>query len=145
MTAFLAALIELLLAQLGHPAYRQREAAHRALAALGRRARPALETAECHHDPEVRQRVKLLQEPWAEEDAERDSYNPKWGPLPWLRCEKTLQDRMFTEASQRVCGWIEATRLWLKAQLLQRRPHAAIRRDLEAMRANEQMFNNFWR
>lgn len=152
MTLSFTLLCLTLLAQLGSPAYRTRAAAHRHLHALGRLALPALERGTRSPCPERAERCRRLLAPYAVELADRDSYHvrpTRWPRLPWLWVFRTWseKDQFVAEArrSMRTTGspdwpeYREATRLWVRSQLLQRVPLREIRRELDRM-VQEEIF-----
>lgn len=150
-----------LIDRLALPRFRDRAAAHRALASLGRLALPALErAARSHPSAEARARCAVLLRSFAWEIADRDSRGllPEgdapvfsWAALEdeherWLReawegrqegrerdqdghHEDPVGAALFDPTAHR-----EAVRLWIRAQLLQRRPPGEIRAEIERLR-----------
>lgn len=141
--------------RLGHPSFRAREAAHRALAGLGRLALPALErSSKRHPSAEVRARCRALLAPYAWELAYRDAGRLR-AKLPWI--DARLHTGGWEEPV--IVGWEhylalagragvrglppdyaeyrEATRLWAAAQLVQRRPGAEIDATLDLLAVME--------
>lgn len=154
--AFLAVFSSLLpcscVQQLGARSFRQREAAHRTIQRMGRAALPFLEIAARHPSAEVRRRSAVLLARYEDEIAERESHKvlpSNYPRLPWIvdvsvESEWMMVDRHLTEARKAVpfdrqgpnYEWPQyriATRLWIKSQLLQRRPLAEIVEDLDRM------------
>lgn len=138
----------LLTPQLGHRSFRVREAAHKRLGALGCLARPALELAAGHPDLEVRRRSEQLRAPWVEEVAEAKSRRIM-KVLPWITEEEVgeyAQAYYLFLASKthfRKPGhphfpeYREATRLWVKSQILQKRPRREVLEALGRLVAEE--------
>lgn len=133
-----------LLPGLDSPHFRHRERAHRSLAALGRLALPALEHGARSGRPEVARRCECLLAPYAVEIADRESYAvrpTRWQYLPWLDCGPHPSKRFVAEAvelgfSNAPPLWEatrEATRLWVRSQLLQRVPRWRIVEHLDGM------------
>lgn len=144
MTIIMAVLV----AMLGSPHYRGRAAAHRALEGVGRAAIPCLERAAGHPDPEVARRAGILLGRYADEIADRRSRDilpTSWPRRPWLALYDGTASGYLADARKRfkVTGqpdwpeYREATRLWVRAQLTQRRPVDEIRGELDRMAAEE--------
>jgi hypothetical protein len=136
----LAALPAPLTDRLGHRQYRERDRAHRALAAFGSLAIPALERARSHPCPEVRERALRLLYPHAVELADRDARALATFALPefreWRATDGWVYDlrfRWFYAAEHH--SPVVTLRLWIQSQLLQRRPRAEILRTLRLLRA----------
>jgi len=133
--------------RLGHRDYRVRAAAQRALASWGRLALPALErAAQSHPSAEVRARCACLLRPYAYELADRDSravLPSRWPRLPWIDPGCIGGSHHFFgaatpgDAAPDWPRWREATRLWVRSQLLQRRPRAEIVRTLDELAGAE--------
>lgn len=123
--------------QLGDRDFRKREAAQRALAGFGPLADPALEVALQSPDPEVRQRAKQLRPGWVEKIAEEKSR--RLGKLPWID-EGVVGEgayRYYFDLAKRTYDnpdpqgdpygyYREATRLWVRAMIVQRMSRAWI-------------------
>lgn len=143
--------------RLGSAQFRQREAAHRALAHLGRLALPALEHAvRSHSSAEARRRCEALLAPYAWELAYRDAGRLR-SPMPWIDSRVGgFQPPVVVEcwdwvmkARSRGCkrfgeqggedypDYREATRLWVASQLLQRRPLSEINHALDLLQGME--------
>jgi hypothetical protein len=147
----LECLFSLMIDRLGHGQYRQRAAAHSCLAAAGALARPALEGAENHPVPEVRARVAELLGRWEAERLWEQAGRLRptsWPRTPWLSLNlPPLDGSYLSQARRKASGkgqgapdWPEyrlATRLWVYAQLRQRRPTAEIVEGLDRMAAEE--------
>jgi hypothetical protein len=135
----LAALPAPLTDRLGHRQYRERDRAHRALAAFGPLAVPALERAQSHPCPEARERTLRLLYPYAVELADRDARALATFALPtlheWHAADGWIQDTRFRRFYADAYGRREALRLWVQSQLLQRRPRAEILQTLRLLRA----------
>lgn len=130
----------LLVPHLGDRSFRARERAHRQLAGYGALARPALELARGHPDPEVRRRAQQLRAPWAEEVADAKSRRilPRDYPrLPWLDYQVVgwpaynhwMAEAHKSELKDTERAWPiyqEATRLWVRSQIYQKRPRREI-------------------
>lgn len=143
------ALVCLLITALGSPHYRERDAAYHALAKMKRAALPFLERAAyTSASPEVRIRCQRLMVPYEEEIAERISYTvlpTSWPRRPWIYLYDGTSDHYLTQA--RAAGvkngppdwstYREATRLWIRSQLIQRRPIEEITSDLDWMAGEE--------
>jgi hypothetical protein len=142
--------LTLLIDRLGHPLYAQREAAHRCLAAAGVLARPALERAQAHSNPEVRARVEQLLARWQERILWEQSgliLPTEWPRTPWLSLPRYGGSGYLAQARRKLpakgCGapdWPEyraATRLWVLSQLRQRRPRDEIVAELDRMADEE--------
>lgn len=154
MTAALALLLLLpspLIERLGHRSYKVRAAAHHSLAAMGRLALPQLErSAREHPDCEVRERCACLLRPYAYEIAEhraRQIKPTRWPRIPWLALYDGRMMEFLAKSRHRLPlerlgapNWREyreATLLWLRSQLLQRRPVAEIVEELDRMATEE--------
>lgn len=143
----LAALACPLTDRLASPSYRQRAAAHRALRTLGPLALRTLErVGSAHRDPEVRARCHVLLRPYAEEIAEREAARmpcpPMWERFwawdhdPWDRWRCEAADLLGVSSCDHAARRL-ATRLWVRSQLLQRRPRSEILAELRRMAAAE--------
>jgi hypothetical protein len=120
-----------LVALLGHPAYRIREASHCHLQRLGSLPIRLLASAgECHADPEIAARSKLLVDCWLRKHADEivDGMRPRgWQRLPWLALPDFEGKLSYSgEAAGYVLGfggapeyenWSEATRLYLLGRI----------------------------
>jgi hypothetical protein len=134
--------------QLGDRSYRRREAAHRQLAELGRLAVPYLQRAQSSPNPEVARRATLLLAPYEEEFADRHSHKvlpTDWPRRPWL-CLPDYALCHYLSLARQGGGktgppdWAEyreATRLWVRGLILQRRPAQEIILELDRMAAEE--------
>lgn len=128
-----------LIPSLGDRTFKRREAAHIALGRLGEAARPALDAAAGHPDPEVQRRAQLLQRPeWVEQIADDKSRRilPRRFPrLPWIDMN-VVGEGAFTHyllaAKTPTTGqpdwpeYREATRLYVRGLILQKRPRREI-------------------
>jgi hypothetical protein len=134
--------------RLGDRSYARREGAQQRLGAWGRLAIPHLHRAEAHPDPEVARRVAILLAPYAREIADARSYQilpSQWPRRPWLTLYNGSVSHFLTEGRSHVTAtgapdwpeYREATRLWVRSQLLQRRPVEEIRGELDRMAAEE--------
>jgi hypothetical protein len=133
--------------RLGDRCYAARECAQRRLAAWGRLAVPHLQLAERHPDPEVQRRTAILLAPYAAEIADRRAHAlmpTSWPRRPWLSGCESLTYHL-SEARHHVLStgppdwpeYREATRLWVRSRLLQRRPVEEIRLKLDRMAQEE--------
>jgi hypothetical protein len=154
LLALLPALPAPLCGRLAAPDFRARESAHRALAGCGRLALPALlRAAAGHPSAEGRRRAECLLAPFEEELADLRSRRIRpsaWPCLPWLainRLDYAGPSQEHYLAPARLAfpaggpphypAYREATRLWVRAQLVQRRPLTEIVRDLDRMVEDE--------
>jgi hypothetical protein len=133
---------------LGDRSYRRRDAAHQALASCKRLAVPYLQRAEQHPNPEVARRVAILLEPYAEEIADTHSHAIKptnWPRRPWLSLYDCPVTHYLAQAREHIKAtgapdwpeYREATRLWVRSLLLQRRPVEEIQSELDRMATEE--------
>lgn len=90
-----AAVIAVLISQLGSPSFPTRERAHAALHALGAEAHPQLLAAETHADHEIRARSRLILDQWHVANAERMAAAHE--SLPWISTDP-LNDEPETKA-----------------------------------------------
>ncbi len=134
--------------RLGDRCYNRRECAHRRLAACGRLAVPHLQRASSHPDPEVQRRAAILLGPYETELADRRSHclmPTSWPRRPWLSGCYGPMTHYLTEARRCVTNtgppdwpeYREATRLWVRSLLIQRRPVDEIRLELDRMASEE--------
>jgi hypothetical protein len=134
--------------QLGDRSYRRREEAHRTLARFGRLAVPHLQKAQASDNPEVARRAALLLAPYEEELADRRSHTflpTDWPRRPWLSLPDYGMGHYLSLARQGGSKtgppdwpeYREATRLWVRGLLLQRRPAQEIVEELGRMAAEE--------
>lgn len=141
-------LLSLSVDQLGHRCYRRRADAQQFLAAYGRLAIPYLERAEKHADPEVARRAAILLDRYTEEIMDRRSRTimpTSWPRRPWLTLYDGSVTHYLSEARTHVKAtgapdwpeYREATRLWIRSLLLQRRPVEEIRNELDRMATEE--------
>lgn len=140
----------LLTPALGDRDWRTRERAHRALAALGPHARPALESAaaSARASPEVRARAAALLLPWEGERVAAVARRLTGPQPPWMwECGSwgDLWSRYLGEARRAVgekggpC-WPEyrhATLLWVQGRVWARTPAGEIAQALREMREEE--------
>ena len=126
--------------QMGSRSYRIRHRATNALVAFGKSALPCLElNSKTHKDPEVRERCAYLLRPYAYEIAERDSHvilPTSYPRLPWIGIEdwgvwEELEPYLSVAKTKGLKGagqapdwpeYREASRLWIRSQILQNRP-----------------------
>jgi hypothetical protein len=134
--------------QLGDRSYRRREEAHRALADFGRLAVPHLEKAQASPNPEIARRATLLLGPYEVEIADRRSRElmpTDWPRRPWLDLPEYAMGHYLSLARSETSKsgapdwpeYREATRLWVRGCLLQRRPVEEIRSELDRMAEEE--------
>jgi hypothetical protein len=134
--------------QLGHRSYQRRAEAHHVLAACGRLAIPYLERAERRGDPEVARRAAILLERYADEMVDRRSraiLPTNWPRRPWLALYDGSVTHYLSQARTHVKAtgapdwpeYREATRLWVRSLLLQRRPVEEILNELDRMATEE--------
>jgi hypothetical protein len=125
--------------RLGHRQYRERDRAHRALAAFGRVAIPVLERAQGHPCPEVRGRAARLLYPHVIELADRDARAMVTSILrdfqEWRAADGWANDVRFYRFYAEGHGPQGVLRLWIQSQLLQHRSRTEIRAELESLRA----------
>lgn len=147
--------------RLGHRSFRVREAAYKKLSQMGPSAAPCLLIYSHSPDHEIRRRCDRLLAPYEEEMAERQSRSllpTRYPKIPWMDFDIDYNSHFLGQAraaywskqpkavDDRNLGigpphWPEyrlATRLWVKSQLLQRRPVAEIRETLDAL-ANQEI------
>jgi len=140
--------LSLTVEQLGDRSYRRRDAAHHALASCKRLAVPHLQRAEGHPNPEVARRAAILLEPYADAIADNRSHAimpTSWPRRPWLSlydCPVTpylaqARTQVKTSGAPDWPDYREATRLWVRSMLLQRRPVEEIRNQLDRMASEE--------
>jgi hypothetical protein len=134
--------------QLGDRSFRRRAAASHRLAACGRLAVPHLQRAENHADPEIARRVAVLLGPYADEIADgksREFLPTNWPRRPWISLYDYSISTYLSQARETVKKtgapdwpeYREATRLWVRSALLQRRPHGEIQSELDRMATEE--------
>jgi hypothetical protein len=134
--------------QLGDRSYRRREAAHHTIAQLGRLAVPYLQRAQSSPNPEIARRATLLLGPYDAEIADQHSHElmpTEWPRRPWLFLPDTALGYYLSLAQGAMAKtgppdwpeYREATRLWVRGMLLQRRPREEIRSELDRMAVEE--------
>jgi len=134
--------------KLGDRSFRRREEAHRLLAGCGPLAVRHLQRAQNSPDPEIARRATILLGPYAEQIAERNSHGvlpTSWPRRPWLFLDECEMSHYLSLARERLSKagppewpeYREATRLWVRSRLLQRRPVEEIRAELDRMASEE--------
>jgi hypothetical protein len=126
---------------LNHKAWKVRDSAHSALHASGWVSVPLLERLRCQSfSPEVRERADRLLYRYANELADRDAKELATFNLPefhaWNNRERNWKwDIRFRTFYTNGNGFKDSLRLWVKSQILQRRPRAEILHNLSSMKA----------
>jgi hypothetical protein len=126
---------------LNHKVWKVRNSAHSTLHAAGWVAVPLLERLRCQSfSPEVRERAYRLLYRYVNELADRDAKGMATFALPelhaWNSQERVWKwDVRFRRFYEESMGFKDSLRLWIKSQILQRRPLAEILRNLSALNA----------
>ncbi len=158
-TSVLALLPSPLIDKLGDKSFKQREIAHNNLSKFGRLALPILEcTYKKTANIEIKRRCYNLLAPYSEEIAEREALKIRptnWPRIPWFDINWQTEFggnqawKYIEEARKRPNlnkddlgppdWWYyrEATRIWIKSQLIQRRPLEEIIRALDYFATEE--------
>ena len=134
--------------QLGDRSYRRRDSAQHHLAACGRLAVPHLQRAEYHPDPEIARRAAILLGPYADEIADQraNGFMPTdWPRRPWISLYDCSVSTYLSRAREAIKTtgapdwpeYREATRLWVRSALLQRRPAEEIQSEIDRMATEE--------